>query len=189
MHPWAHFITITRHRHLVMKNCFRVGLYRRGLLHDLSKYSPAEFWPGARYYQGTSSPTQKERQEKGYSAAWLHHKGRNRHHFEYWNDVNPRTHCYEPLPMPTKFFVEMCMDRIAASKIYRGAAYTPADPLDYLERAGDNPRMHPETQQKLRFILTTLREGGEEQTFRFIRNVVLQGLPFAEETDKGEDAR
>ena len=80
MKPWQHFKTITHHRLLVMLGCFRVGLYRQGLTHDLSKYSPAEFWQGAKYYQGTRSPNTAEREENGYSLAWMHHKGRNRHH-------------------------------------------------------------------------------------------------------------
>lgn len=53
---WHHFKTITEHKVLVMKHCFRVGLYRQGLLHDLSKYTPAEFLTGVRYYQGGSQP-------------------------------------------------------------------------------------------------------------------------------------
>lgn len=181
MHPIRHFRTITHHRHLVQKYCFRVGLYWRGLTHDLSKYSPTEFWRGARYYQGTFSPTQQERRENGYSLAWMHHKGRNRHHFEYWTDVSPVTHQYEPLEMPTEFFVEMCMDRIAASRTYLGDQYHDGAPLEYLQRAGDNRWMHPVTARKLRFILTMLRDKGEEKTFRFIRKVVLQELPFAED--------
>ena len=83
-----HFCTITEHKLLVMWNCFQVGLYRQGLLHDLSKYSPEEFWTGVRYYQGTRSPNAAEREMMGFSRAWLHHKGRNKHHFEYWIDVS-----------------------------------------------------------------------------------------------------
>ena len=86
MHPIKHFKTITHHKILVAKYCFRIGLYRQGLTHDLSKYSPTEFWAGAKYYQGDRSPNEAERMDKGYSAAWLHHKGRNRHHLEYWVD-------------------------------------------------------------------------------------------------------
>ena len=86
MHPIKHFRTITHHKILVAKYCFRIGLYRQGLTHDLSKYSPTEFWAGAKYYQGDRSPNEAERADKGYSAAWLHHKGRNRHHLEYWVD-------------------------------------------------------------------------------------------------------
>ena len=183
MHPIRHFRTITRHRHLVMKNCFAVGLYKRGLLHDLSKYSPTEFWAGARYFEGTHSPTLEERRDRGYSLAWMHHKGRNRHHFEYWNDINPETHRYEPVEMPTEYFVEMCMDRIAASRVYLRKDYTDAGPYNYLERTGYNPRMHPVTYRKLRYILTMLKEKGQEETFRFIRETVIPGLPFAEEED------
>ena len=77
-----HLKTINHHRFLVMKACFRVGLYRQGLLHDLSKYSPAEFLVGVRYFQGNRSPNDAERLDRGYSSARLHHKGRNKHHLE-----------------------------------------------------------------------------------------------------------
>lgn len=85
---WRHLVTITEHKCLVMKHCFMVGLYRQGILHDLSKYTPSEFWTGVRYYQGDRSPNAVERELLGYSAAWLHHKGRNKHHFEYWMDFS-----------------------------------------------------------------------------------------------------
>ena len=81
-----HLHTINHHKWLVMKHCFALGLYRQGLWHDLSKYSPAEFIPGVKYYTGKSSPHNGERADLGYSGAWLHHKGRNKHHMEYWID-------------------------------------------------------------------------------------------------------
>ena len=114
MKAWQHFCTITKHRWKVREGCFRVGLYWQGLTHDLSKYSPTEFRVGARFYQGNRSPNAAEREEKGYSEAWIHHKGRNRHHFEYWTDMNRETRQYESVVMPRKFLVEMVMDRIAA---------------------------------------------------------------------------
>ena len=95
MKVWQHLKTITKHRWLVLKGCFRVGLYAQGLTHDLSKYSPTEFRMGAKYYQGTRSPNAAEREDKGYSEAWMHHKGRNRHHYEYWTDMNRETKRYE----------------------------------------------------------------------------------------------
>ncbi|MBQ8828170.1 MAG: catalase, partial [Clostridia bacterium] len=100
MHFIKHFMTITKHRHIVMLHCFKAGIVWRGLMHDLSKYSPTEFIPGARYYQGTRSPNAKERELFGYSKAWIHHKGRNRHHYEYWRDFNPATKKCEPVEMP-----------------------------------------------------------------------------------------
>ena len=54
MKAFSHFKTITHHKILVMQGCFKVGLYGQGLLHDMSKYSPAEFLVGARYYQTLS---------------------------------------------------------------------------------------------------------------------------------------
>ena len=69
----GHFTTITRHKILVMKECFKIGLYKQGLTHDLSKYSPTEFLVGCKYYQGNRSPNNAEREETGVSKAWLHH--------------------------------------------------------------------------------------------------------------------
>lgn len=86
MNIQGHFETITRHKMLVMRYCFECGLYAQGLAHDLSKYSPTEFIPGCIYYQGDHSPNEAERQARGYTSAWLHHKGRNKHHLEYWID-------------------------------------------------------------------------------------------------------
>ena len=88
MHIKEHFQTITYHRRLVRQGCFRVGLYWQGLTHDLSKYSLTEFLVGAKYFQGDCSPNNAEKEKKGYSSSWLHHKGRNKHHFEYWIDYS-----------------------------------------------------------------------------------------------------
>ena len=56
---WGHFCTITHHKILVMKHCFRVGLYKQGILHDLSKYMPSEFLIGCKYYQGREARTMR----------------------------------------------------------------------------------------------------------------------------------
>ena len=178
MKPWQHFKTITKHRILVMKGCFRVGLYWQGLTHDLSKYSTTEFWNGARFYQGTRSPNNAEREEKGYSEAWMHHKGRNRHHYEYWTDVSKETGQYESLPMPRKYLVEMVMDRRAACLTYEGAAYTDGSALHYFRKSAERNRMHPQTRQELDYLLEMLMTQGEEATFAYIKNHVLRGKPF-----------
>lgn len=127
---WNHFKTITKHRMLVCRHCFQIGLYRQGLTHDLSKYSPEEFFTGVRYYQGTRSPNAAEREDLGYSKAWLHHKGRNKHHYEYWIDISVRKE--EGLvgnKMPLRYVAEMICDRIAACEVYKGKAYTTAQRL------------------------------------------------------------
>ncbi len=183
MHPLKHLKTITHHKLLVLAGCFKVGLYWQGICHDLSKYSPREFWTGAKYYQGDRSPNGAERQEKGYSEAWMHHKGRNRHHYEYWTDMNLVTGRYESVPMPRKYLVEMVMDRIAASKTYQGKHYTDASPLIYLNASHERLLMHPQTKRQLEHILTMLRDIGEKETFSYIRNAVLKGAPFPWESE------
>ncbi len=170
-----HLKTISKHKYLVMKGCFAIGLYYQGIMHDLSKFSPTEFLVGARYWQGFRSPNNAEREEIGYSTSWLHHKGRNRHHFEYWIDytiksANPSG--MEPAPMPEKYVLEMVMDRIAASKTYNGASYTDSDPINYYNRglAKMKNLLHPDTKELLEYLLTMLSNEGEEKTFRYIRN-------------------
>ncbi len=182
MKPWRHFKTITKHRFLVMQGCFRVGLIWQGLVHDLSKYAPTEFWAGARYYQGVRSPNAAEREAIGYSKAWMHHKGRNKHHYEYWSDMSPLTRRYEPVEMPRRYLVEMVMDRRAACMTYQGKDYHPSSALEYFEASRERTLMHPQTQRQLAYILTMLAEQGEKRTFRYLRQEVLRGKPFPWET-------
>ena len=175
---WQHFKTITKHRLLVMDGCFRVGLYWQGLCHDLSKYSPTEFMIGVKYYQGTRSPNTAERDEKGYSEAWMHHKGRNKHHFEYWTDISAETRQYAPLPMPRKYLVEMVMDRRAACMTYEGEAYTDGSALAYLRKSQERFRMNPQTLRELDYLLEMLQEQGEKKTFAYLKSQILKGKPF-----------
>ena len=169
MRPFAHFRTITRHKWLVLKHCFRVGLYWQGLTHDLSKYSPVEFWTGARYYQGNRSPNEVERLEKGYSAAWLHHKGRNKHHLEYWIDYGTEKAGLTGMKIPLRYICEMVCDRVAASQVYLGDKYTDASAWEYYQRSRDHYLMHPESRAMLEKLLLMVRDCGQERTFAYIR--------------------
>ena len=175
MKVWKHFKTITHHRILVCKGCFKIGLYWQGLMHDMSKYSPTEFKVGLKYYQGTRSPNNAEREDKGYSSAWLHHKGRNKHHYEYWIDYSSRVPGgMLPVPMPRKYIAEMIMDRIAACKVYNGDNYTNKSALDYYKLGLDPAPMHDETRKWLEFFLNMLSEKGEKETYNYIKNVFLK---------------
>lgn len=174
--PIAHFKTITKHKWYVMRYCFRAGLYYQGIMHDLSKYSPVEFWVGAKYYQGDRSPNDQERNEKGYSSAWLHHKGRNRHHLEYWIDYKRQPDGRVRLagmPMPHKYVVEMFCDRLAASRVYKGAQFDPAAPYEYYMRGKDATILHEESAALLETLLRTYAEDGEDAVFTYIRKEVL----------------
>ena len=168
-HPIKHFNTITKHRHKVIIHCFKAGIGWQGLFHDLSKYSPTEFIPGAKYYLGTRSPNEQEREIFGYSLAWMHHKGRNKHHFEYWNDLNTTTKRYEPVPMPTRYIAEMFCDRVAACKIYKGKDYTDSSALEYFLRGNARAKMHETTADTLEAWLKILSEQGEKAAFSTVR--------------------
>lgn len=179
MKIWQHFRTITRHKLLVMQGCFRLGLYKQGLLHDMSKYSPTEFIPGCRFYKGYMSPNNEERAEKGYSAAWLHHKGRNKHHLEYWIDYGGGDDKGEGtglcgMKMPIKYVVEMFVDRVCASKNYQKERYTDASALIYYNNSKSHYLLHEDTQALLEYMLEMLAKYGEEKTFSFIRYELLK---------------
>ena len=175
MHPIRHFITITRHRHRVIRNAFKAGIGFQGLFHDLSKYTPTEFIAGAKYYAGTKSPNEAEREVYGYSPAWLHHKGRNKHHFEYWMDYSVnRQEGIVGMKMPINYVAEMFCDRLAASKNYQKEKYTQNHPWAYYEHSKHRTIIHPETREILEKLLLMLKEEGEDATFTYIKKELLK---------------
>ena len=178
MHIWKHFKTITKHKLLVMKYCFRIGLYKQGLLHDLSKYSWPEFSVGCKYYQGNRSPNNAEREALGISNSWIHHKGRNKHHYEYWIDYGGKD-CdtvITGMKMPRKYVAEMIMDRISACRTYAGESYTDHAPLDYYMRNRDRLWfVHKTTKRQMEGLLRMLADQGEEKTLHYIKYRFLKG--------------
>lgn len=161
----GHFRTVYQHRAMVRKLCFKCGLYWQGITHDLSKYSPTEFWNGVKFYTGTKSPHLGEREKYGYSKAWLHHKGRNKHHAEYWQDISKdnKTHAID---MPTKYLLEMICDRVAASKVYLKDKYTDKAPLEYYLTHKDENQFSEHTRFNLELYLRSIASQGFEKTMR-----------------------
>ena len=166
---WGHLRTVHRHRTLVRKYCFRLGLYWQGLTHDLSKYSPVEFLAGVKYFQGDHSPNDAQRRAYGYSAAWLH-----RHHFEYWTDSGLKGEGIVGVEMPRQYVAEMFCDRLAASRVYRGKDFDPGDPYKFFQRSMQKRLLiAPETAALLETMLVKLRDEGEDAAFDYIRKEVL----------------
>ncbi len=175
---FGHFMTVAKHKIMVGKHCFRLGLYYQGIVHDLSKYSPTEFFTGVKYYQGDKSPNFAERvANNGYSYAWLHHKGRNKHHLEYWidYDLSPGA-TMMGLEMPPRYLAEMFCDRLAASKTYNGENYKISDSYDYLMLVKDHYIIHPNTLAELEKIMLILRDEGEDAAFLYIKREILNRL-------------
>ena len=169
----GHLKTIITHKLYVAKYCFMAGLYKQGLLHDLSKFTPAELLTGFTHYCGDRSPNAVEKQLYGYSSAWLHHKGRNKHHLEYWIDYGRKPDLrIVGVKMPLPYVVEMFCDRIAACKVYRGGSYTDAAPFDYYNISKDFLPLHHRTRTLLERLLVMLKYYGERKTFRYIRKIL-----------------
>ena len=104
-------------------------------------------------------PQQRPAPGRRYSAAWLHHKGRNKHHLEYWIDYAPDgDHAMAGMRMPARYVAEMVCDRIAASKNYKGDKYTDAAAWEYYDRSRDHYILHPETRKELETCLLILRD-------------------------------
>ena len=172
---FGHFKTITAHKMMVMKYCFRLGLYRQGLMHDMTKYLPSEFLIGAKYYIGTESPNNEERKATGVSTAWLHHKGRNKHHFEYWMDYSVDfDEGIVGMKMPLNYVAEMFCDRLAASKNYQKEKYHEAHPWEYYLRSRHRTIIHPQTREILEKLLLMLKDEGEDATFSYIKKELLK---------------
>ena len=169
---WKHFWTITKHRYYVRKFCFKCGFIRRGLLHDLSKYGPTEFFSSARYFQGNRSPINAEKEDKGYSIAWQHHKGHNPHHWEYWID-NVGTRKNTPCKIPYQYVVEMICDWLGAGIVYskQKVNYNKPykEPLEYYNNYKKERIFHPDTQKLIEKYLKLVDEEGINFFCTFIR--------------------
>ena len=155
---FGHFGVVIRHKHRVFVNCIRCGIPFRGLVHDLSKFSPTEFFESVRYFNGKRSPIGVCRRETGMSYAWLHHKGRNKHHIEYWLDPE----CEVTPTMPYKYAVECICDKLAATKIYKGREYNTSMPLEHWTRYGHTAPGNPRTMAFLEKLFLDLEAHGEK---------------------------
>ena len=168
---FKHFKTICKHKYYVGKYCFIAGIPLRGILHDLSKFSPTEFIESVKYYQGTRSPIDACKEVNGYSKAWLHHKGHNRHHYEYWQDNfdNGGT----SLKMPFKDACEMLCDYLGAGQAYMGDNFTFEGEWQWwLNKINKPIAMHPKTKRFINHILNDLRlcNNNDKNKIRHILN-------------------
>ena len=155
---FLHIALVFRHKHRVFLNCAKCGIPFRGLIHDLSKFSPAEFFESVRYYQGNRSPIGVCRREMGVSMAWLHHKGRNKHHLEYWYDKE----CQIIPMMPYKYAVECVCDKLAATRTYAGKNYDTSLPLLHWHRYGSLTDGNPKTMRFIEQVFIDVRDKGED---------------------------
>lgn len=165
---WEHFKTICRHKAIVYRECKACGIMWKGIMHDLSKFSPSEFVPSARHFQGNRSPIEKEKEETGYSKAWLHHKGHNPHHWEYWIDFGSNGEIIAN-KIPSDYVIEMVCDWIGAGKVYSNDAWEQDEPLNYFKRVRTGRHFHQETEKLLVRLLEIIKDNGLETFHRICR--------------------
>ena len=170
---FGHLGTVLKHKRYVRRACFKMGLFRQGIFHDLSKFSPTEFFPSVKYYSGRLSPNAVDRKINGASMAWLHHKGRNRHHFEYWIDYSASSAEYAfGCKMPLKYVAEMIADRFAACVAYNKDEYSKGDAWAFYQRARDVIIMDKDTKAVLEKALTVMADEGEEAAFKYMKELL-----------------
>ena len=166
---WKHLKTVTKHRWIVFQQCAKCGYFWQGLTHDLSKLSVAEFASSARYFQGDRSPIESEKAAKGYSAAWLHHKGHNPHHWEYWTDFAGDGYVIAN-KIPYRYVVEMVCDWIGAGMVYSQDKWTQSEPLAYYNKVRKGRHFHEETEFLIRFFLEVIKDYGLDEFYVVARS-------------------
>lgn len=158
---FKHTKLVLKHKWVVFKLCCKVGIPWRGFIHDWSKFSPTEFFESVKYYVGNRSPILLCKEDKGYSEAWLHHKGRNKHHHEYWIDL---TLPEKTSIMPYKYAAEMICDKMAAGIVYQGKKWTKDWQINYYMRERNKCLIHPEIDKFMMATFTEVSRKGLDAT-------------------------
>ena len=161
---FKHLNKILTHKRWVAHYCFMCGLYRQGIMHDMSKFSPTEFWESVKYYQGTRSPIDACKEDKGYSMAWFHHRGRNKHHWEFWMDDFEKGSI--PKKMPFKYALEMICDYLGAGRAYTGKGFTMETEYNWWLKKKTTAKMHADTFAFACEIMDHMKEIGIEKTLK-----------------------
>ncbi len=162
-----HAKTVFLHKFFVCKYCFLCGLYLQGILHDLSKFSPVEFFESVRYYSGTQSPINLCKKDKGYSKAWFHHRGRNKHHWEFWCDNFEKgmTAC----KMPYKYALEMICDFLGAGAAYGGGKLDIDAEYKWWLNKRKMAILHPDTKALVDYVFLQMKNQGVKTTLKGIK--------------------
>lgn len=156
-----HSALVMKHKWYVFIFCCRLGMPFRGFMHDWSKFSPTEFFESIKYYKGTHSPITECKKHNGYSKAWLHHKGRNKHHSEYWYD--DRATIQTPM-MPYKYVAEMICDKLSACKIYNGKNFTNSSELEYWQKERVKTKINEDLAEMLTEVFKQVASQGINET-------------------------
>ena len=163
-----HFKTITKHKWYVFKECKACGILWQGIIHDLSKYTPTEFISSAKYFQGNRSPIEAEKEDLGYSLAWQHHKGHNKHHWEYWTDFDNNGEVIANR-IPYKYVIEMICDWVAAGKVYESNNWDQSVPIKYYEKTRNARHYNVDTEIEIVNLLNIIKYNGLDKFHEIVK--------------------
>lgn len=142
------------HKFWVAYYCFQIGLYWQGLTHDLSKFSWTEFKGAIKYWDDNISSLRNEKLKNGYSETFLHHRGRNPHHYEYW--IHSLDNGGIPAPMPRKYALELVCDYLAACRTYGS---NPRDEYDWWEENSKRMKIENSTKYYIGKVFWAFQQG------------------------------
>lgn len=114
---------LLRHRWFVFVECCKVGIPFRGLVHDLSKYLPDEFFPYMYWFYVKKNPDNVRLYEEQFHMAWLRHQKRNPHHWQWWLLTMDKGQTVR-MWMPIRVRKEMLADWRGASRAITGGDNT-----------------------------------------------------------------
>lgn len=179
---FKHFHKICKHKRWVFHYCRLAGIPFRGLMHDMSKFGPSEFFGNVRWYgDGTRSPIDNCKDVNGLSYAWQHHKGRNKHHYEYWTDRFDQGGY--ALPMPDTYLVEMLCDYLGAGIAYNGKKkFTYSNEYEWWKNKQTHCSMHPYNKAFIEACLNWLaflEEYNTTITPAVMKTVIKDGFNYA----------
>lgn len=168
------FMIICKHKWYVFKECAACGIIWQGIIHDLSKFSPDEFFSSAKYYCEDKSPHYGDAAENGYSAAWLHHKGCNKHHWEYWTDFDEEDGSIKVNKIPYKYVVEMVCDWVGAGKVYSKDKWTKSSPIEYYYKVRSGRHFNRKTETLIVHFLRVIENHGLEEFHKRTQSALLR---------------
>lgn len=171
---FKYFITICKHKWFVFKECFACGIVWQGIVHDMSKFGKTEFFSSAKHFCGNKSPHYGDAAENGYSLAWLHHKGHNKHHWEFWTDFNEKDGSIKVNKIPYKYVVEMVCDWVGAGKVYSKDKWTNSSPIEYYYKVRKGRHFKKKTETLIVHFLRVIENKGLEEFHKQAKNELLK---------------
>lgn len=138
---------VLRHKWFVFLAACRLGIPWRGLVHDLSKFRPSEWFPYVEHFHGRKAKPWRDSTgyykptdtgDPAFDFAWFLHQKRNQHHWQWWT-LPEDGGGLKVLPMSDACRREMLADWRGA-----GRAQGKPDTLTWYAKNREKMTLHPD---------------------------------------------